>query len=248
MFSSDSNRVIPRQRSKLGNLIILPFLLYGSVSLFFFLFFVGGEDTNTTTRITDLVILFVIFFIVFSIFFNLILFADRWFKFQRWIIFAEERGLPVEKKSWFSTPVIQGTYRGYQISIADSCESLGHRGKHFTNFMMTLNTPTKSTFAIKKRGITRANRELTRDEEVDKKLTVEINSKILLQQILKTRRVRQGLLELGERASTRALYLNGKILHYKESDLVSTSEYIEAVLNYMIDMINLIRRVERDGW
>lgn len=153
----------------------------------------------------------------------------------------------MEKKSWVSSPVIQGTYRGHQITIADTNESRGRSREHFTNFMMTLNTPTTSTFTIKKRSITHANRELTNDEEVDKKLTIKINFKMLLEQILKTRRLRQGLLELGERSRTRDLYLNGKVLHYKESGQVSDPEYMQAVLNYMIDLIKLAERVEQIG-
>ena len=244
MFSSDSDRVIPRQRLKIGNLIIVPFLLYG----FLFLFFIYlAVDTNTTTQIEDLVVYFVIFFIVFSVILNLILFVNRWFLFRRRTIFAEEIGLPVEKKNWFSSPEIKGTYRGHRITIADSSESLGRSRVHFTNFMINLNTPTRSSFTIKKRSITHANRELTNDQEVDRKLTIKINSKMLLQQILKTRRLRQGLLELGERSRTRDLYLNGKTLHYKESGQVSDPEYMQAVLNYMVEMIKLIERVERIG-
>ena len=162
-------------------------------------------------------------------------------------MFAEEMGLPVEKKSWFSSPIIKGTYRGHRITIADTSESRGRSRVHFTNFMMNLNTPTTSSFTIKKRSITHVNRELTNDEVVDKKLTIKINSKMLLQQILKTRRLRQGLLELGERSRTRDLYLNGKTLHYKEGGQVSDPVYLQAVLNYMVEMIKLIERVERIG-
>ncbi|HSG25877.1 MAG TPA: hypothetical protein VLA32_07135 [Anaerolineales bacterium] len=243
MFSSDSDRIIPRRRIKFGNLII-QFLLFLFVILFFIQMIFDSNTTNWFEDISDyLVLLFVGFFILTS----LIGFVIRWFHFRKWTIFAEERGLTVEKKSWVSSPVIQGTYRGHQITIADTSESRGRSREHFTNFMMTLNTPTTSTFTIKKRSITHANRELTNDEEVDKKLTIKINSKMLLEQILKTRRLRQGLLELGERSRTRDLYLNGKVLHYKESGQVSDPEYMQAVLNYMIDLIKLAERVEQIG-
>jgi len=243
MFSSDSDRVIPRQRIKFGN-IIIQFLL-----LLFVILFLSQMifDTNDISWFADLGDYLVILFVGFFVLTSLIGSANRWFQFRRWTIFAEEMGLTVEKKSWFSSPVILGTYRGHQMTIADTSESRGRSREHFTNFMLNLNTPTTSTFTVKKRSITHANRELTNDEEVDKKLTIKINSKMLLQQILKTGRLRQGLLELGERSRTRDLYLNGKILHYKESGQVSDPAYLQAVLSYMIEMIKLIERVERIG-
>jgi hypothetical protein len=36
-------------------------------------------------------------------------------------------------------------------------------------------------------------------------------------------------------------------LHYKESGQVSDPEYMQAVLNYMIDLIKLAERVEQIG-
>ena len=240
MFSSDSDRVIPRQRIKFGNIIIQFSLLVFVILFFRQIIF----DSNATDWLAEnLVILFVAFFVLTS----LIGSVNRWFQFRRRTTFAAEMGLPVEKKSLFSSPVIQGTYRGHQLTIADTSESRGRSREHFTNFLMTLNTPTTSTFTIKKRSITHANRELTNDEEVDKKLTIKINSNKLLQQILKTRRLRQGLLELGERSRTKDLYLNGKVLHYKESGQVTDPVYLQAVLNYMVEMIKLIERVERIG-
>lgn len=243
MFSSDTDRIIPRRRSKLGNLIILPFLLYVSIFLFFRWLII---DKNTTTWIGDPIIIFVIYFIAFSVFSSLIVFANRWFHFRRWTVFAEERGLPVKKKNWFSSPVILGTYRGHKITITNTRGNRDPNG-NFTDFMIVLNNPTRHTFTIQKRSFTHVNRELTNDEVIDRKLTIKVNSKTLLLQILKTRKLRQGLLELGERARTRDLYLNGKVLHYKESGQVSDQEYLEAVLNYMIDMIKLVERVEQIG-
>jgi hypothetical protein len=243
MFSSDSDRIIPRQRIKFGN-IIIQLLLLVFVILFFSQMIFDSDATKWFEDISEyLIILFVAFFVLTSLIGSVI----RWFQFRRRTNFAAELGLPVEKKGWFSSPVIQGTYRGHQLTIADTSESRGRSREHFTNFLMNLNTPTTSTFTIKKRSITHANRELTNDEELDKKLTIKTNSKRLLQQILKTRRLRQGLLELGERSRTKDLYLNGKVLHYKESGQVSDPMYLQAVLNYMVEMIKLIERVERIG-
>jgi len=243
MFSSDSDRVIPRQRINFWNLII-QFLIFLFVILFFGQMIFGTNSTDWFREVEEYLILLLIVFFVFT---SLIGFANRWFQFRRWTIFAEELGLTVEKKSWVSSPVIQGTYRGHRITFAATSENRGRSRVHFTNFMMNLNTPTTSTFTIKKRSITHVNRELTKDEEVDKKLTIMISSRTLLQQMLKTSKLRQGLLELGERSRTKNLYLNGTVLHYKESGLASDPEYLQAVLNYMIEMIKLIERVERIG-
>lgn len=244
MYSSDTERVIPRQRINIGNLITEVLLLL-FVIFFLVQMIVGIDQLEWMGSFeTIIIILFVIFFILTGF----ISLGVRWIQRRTWSAFADEMGLKTEQKSWFSIPKIRGTYRGYRISIADSTERNGRNAVHFTNFVLDLNTPSRNSFTIQKRSFTHFNRELTDDAGVDKKLTVKISSKKLLQQMLKTRRMRQGLLELGDRARTKVLYLNGKSLLYKERSQVNDREYIQAVLNYLIELAKLIEREEQIGF
>jgi len=244
MYSSDTERVIPRQRINFVNLIT-----EGLIFLFV-IFFLGQLilGANRLGRLASFESALFILFVVFIILSGFISLGVRWIQRRMWSAFADEMGLKTEQKSWFSIPKIRGTYRGYRISIADSTERNGRNAVHFTNFVLDLNTPSRNSFTIQKRNFTHFNRELTNDPGVDKKLTVKISSKKLLQQMLKTRRMRQGLLELGDRARTKVLYLNGKSLLYKERSQVNDREYIQAVLNYLIELAKLIEREEQIGF
>lgn len=244
MFNRDYERVIPRQRINIGNLITQGLLLL-FVILFAAQLILGENQLEWLGSFeTTVIVLFAVFFVITG----LVSLVVRWNQRRRWQSFAEAMGFQTEQKTSFSIPKIRGTYRGYRISISDSTEKQGRNTIHYTNFIMELNIPSQSSFTIEKRSITHIRRELTQDEEIDKKLTVKTSSNRLLQQILKTRRVRQGLLELGERAGSKALYLNSKTLHYKERGQISDTEYLQAVLSYMIELAKLVERMEQVGF
>ncbi|MEJ2485304.1 MAG: hypothetical protein P8Y68_06180 [Anaerolineales bacterium] len=244
MYLSDTERVIPRQRINFVNLIT-----EGLIFLFV-IFFIGQLilGANRLGRLASFESAIFILFVGFIILSGFISLGVRWIQRRTWGAFAEEMGFQTEQKTVFSIPKIHGTYRGYRISITDSTEKQGRSTVHFTNFILELNTPSQNSFTIQKRSFTHFNRELTNDAGVDKKLTIKISSKKLLQQMLKTRRLRQGLLELGERARSKVLYLNGKTLHYKERNQISDREYIQAVLNYLIELAKLVEREEQIGF
>lgn len=241
MFSTDNERVIPRKPINIPNLLI-----QGSMLLFILLFFgqmVLGQQFFDFGFDSDF--LLVIIFLVFFVLSALVGIIQRWYQRRMWNTFAEQIGFQMEQRNRFGFPEMRGTYRGHRILIKDTTENQGRNRVHFTNFILDLNTPTSSSFTILKRSLTHLNRERTQDSQVDKKLTVKISSQKLLSQILNTRRLRQGLLELGERARTRTLFLNGKTLHYKESSQISSHEYLQAVLDYMIELTNLTERIDQ---
>jgi hypothetical protein len=111
--------------------------------------------------------------------------------------------------------------------------------------VINLNEPAQQTLSVKKRALISVNRELTGDEEIDKKLTIKTTSAALLRRLISTTRLRQGLLELGERARSKELSLSRKTLHYIELGQISDTEYIQAVLIYLIDLTSLVERFDR---
>jgi len=244
MFSNDTERVIPRQRINLANLFSQGITLL-FVILIFVQLFLRAELPEWLEPSQPLILVALVVFFILT---GLMSAVVRWNQTRRWKRLAEELGFQTEQKTAFSIPRIRGTYRGYRVAIADSTEKQGRSNIHYTNFMLELNTPSQSSFTIEKRSLTHMRRELTNDDEIDKKLTVKISSEHLLQQILRSRRLRQGLLELGDRAQTKSLYMDGKTLHYKERGQISDREYMQAVLGYIIELAKLIEREVHIGF
>lgn len=243
MFSPDTERVIPRPRIKFASLILQTLFVVLFILVLVWVIFEPDRFRQIGNVESFILYIFLAFFILTA----LVGLVNRWNQQRMWKIFAEEMGFQVEQKNRFTTPVIKGTYRGHPVTIKASVERQGRNQIHYTNFMVQLNNPHRSTFTIKKRRLTHLKREPTGDGEIDRKLTIKISSDRLLQQILKSHRLRQGLLELGERARTRDLFFNGKTLHYKERGQITDLEYMRAVIGYMIEMTKLIERMEQIG-
>ena len=245
MFSVDMDRVIPRRRINwvgilLQVLLIVFLLLYFAVAIFEY---GDSELFNLVNRyyIPIFLVLFLGFPLVVSLY-------TRWDQRRKWNQLAEEMGLHIEQASRLAFPEINGTHRGHRISITQTSERRGRSRVYFTNFTIQLSIPASANFVIQKRSLTHINRELTGDEELDKKLTVKISSKRLLQQILKTKRLRQGLLELGERSRTKKMTLLEKNLIYTESGQIRDNDYMRAVLTYLVELASLIERSEQIGY
>jgi hypothetical protein len=172
----------------------------------------------------------------------------RWDQQRKWNQLAEEMGLKIEQKSRFAFPTITGTHRGHRVSISQITQRRGRNRAYFTSFTIELIVSPRVNFAIQKRSLTHINRELTSDEEIDKRLTIKISSKRLLQQILQSSRIRQGLLELGERARTKNLVLQDKTLVYLENGQIRDTEYLRSVLVYLVELATLVERGEQIGY
>ncbi len=82
---------------------------------------------------------------------------------------------------------------------------------------MTLNERVDDSFSHPKTLPDEFNQDKIGDEEFDKKYTTQTTNQRLIDTILRTRRLRLGLLQLGERARTRTLTLNQNTLTYIES-------------------------------
>jgi hypothetical protein len=244
MFSPDTDRVISRKRINWAGILsqgtlILFLILY--LSLFVFDF---GESDLINSINTYFLPIFLVIFVVFPLLANL---YTRWDQRRKWNLLAEEMGLNIELKSRLAFPEITGTYRAHRVAVVQATEKRGRNRVYFTHFSVELTIPVQENFMIQKRSLAHLNRELTGDEELDKKLTVKISSSRLLQQILKSRRLRQGLIELGERSRTKNLTLQSKSLTYIESGQIRDVEYLRSVLVYLVELSAMIERVEQIG-
>ena len=242
MFSADEERVIPRKRINLTNLITQIFLGFFLLLIFGLTIFPEQIPTiseNFTSYITPIVI---IFLVVIPLGFGLI---GRWVQHQKWKALAEELGFQAEQPNRFTLPTLKGTYRGHRLVISQSSQRRGRSRVYFTNFLVVLNTPSTENFEIKRRSITHFNRNQTGDEEFDRKFSTESSSQKMIDKILRTRRLRLGMMQLGERARTRTLSLNGKALSYVEGGQTSDTEYMRGVINFLAELGNAVERMDQ---
>lgn len=245
MYSTNPDRVIPRQRVHIVNILMQVFTILFLVLYFGVIFFRLGDFNQRDLLDRYFLPIFLIIFIGLPLISS---FFTRWDQNRKWAQLADEMSLQIEQKSRLANPVISGTHRGHRVSISQTTQRHGRNRVYLTRFTIQLAVSPKANFIIQKRSLSQFNRQRSGDEEIDKKLTIEISSKRLLEQILKTRRIRQGLLELGERASTKNLALHNNDLVYHENGQIRDIEYLRAVVVYLVEFAALVERGEQIGY
>ena len=145
----------------------------------------------------------------------------------------------------WTLPTLQGITRGHRVTISQTTKQRGRSRVYFTNYVVALNTPIKATFVIDKRSLTHFNRYRIGDEDFDKKLSTQTSSEDLIRQLLRTRRLRLGIMQLGERSRSKKLALNGKTLTYVEGGQTTDTEYMRAALNLLTELAQAIERIEQ---
>lgn len=164
---------------------------------------------------------------------------------KRWETLAEEMGFKVEQAKQRDFPVIQGTYRGHKIAIRQTSKQRGNNKEYFTIFACAINFPADFILTVEKRNLLNLSRKLTGDEEIDRKLTIKSSSDRLTQRLLNTPHMRQGLLELGEKAATKQLTVDKNVVQYLEKSQISDTEYMKAVLIYLVDVAVMVDNLGR---
>lgn len=173
--------------------------------------------------------------------------VSRWRQVQKWLGLAEELGFQAEQVKRGSIPKLNGTLRGHRITIWQSAEQRGRNRVQFTNINAALNEQIGESFTLKKRTLADFNQHKIGDDEFDKRYTTWATDERLIHTILRTRRLRLGLLQLGERARTRSLVFNQGTLAYLESGETSDTEYLRAVMGFLSEMAHTIERYKQFG-
>ena len=117
----------------------------------------------------------------------------------------------------------------------------------FTSYVVDLPQATRNTLIIQKRSLTNFNRSNTGDEEIDGKFEVKAPSKTVVDEIITTTRLRQGLMELAENNTSLHLGVEKKVIRLIEAGQVGDPEYLTAVLRYLVDIAYLVERSDRIG-
>jgi len=241
MFTSDQDteRIIPRKR--------IDFLKIGTqvLAVVFLLLYIGYDLIAETLPAIPIIgyenLVIILLVLVFGMPVAINLFR-KWLQTQKWLALAEEIGFQVEKESRFSLPTLQGTLRGHRMTLSQSSQNRGRRRTHFTNIKVQLNEPVSEYLTLNKRSVTNFNQHKIGDDEIDKRYTTQTNDERLIQTILRTRRLRLGLLQLGERARTRSLNLTQTTLSYIENGETADTEYLRAVMGFLSEMAHTAER------
>jgi hypothetical protein len=242
MFSSVEERIIPRKRINLTSVITQIFLGLFLLLIFGFTLFpvqLLWFSENFYSYLTPVFIIFLIFVPL-----GLGLFG-QWVQHQKWKALADELGFQTEQRNRFTLPTLKGTYRGHRLIISQSSQRRGRSRVYFTNYLVTLNTPTSESFEIKRRSITHFNRNQTGDEEFDKKHSTQASSEKMIDKLLRTRRLRLGMMQLGERSRTKTLTLNGASISYVEGGQTADTEYMRGAINFLAELSNAIERMDQ---
>jgi hypothetical protein len=166
----------------------------------------------------------------------------KWLQMQKWLALAEELGFQTEQANRFTMPSLHGSMRGHRMVISQTSERRGRSRVYFTRYHITLNQPAKATFVFKKRALTDFNQKKIGDDEFDKRYAATSSDERLVANFLRTRRLRLGLLQLGERARSRSLALNHDTLVYIERGETPDTEYLKAVMGFLSDLAHAIER------
>lgn len=235
----DDERIIPRKK--------VDFLKLGSqaLALVFILLYIGfdslGEMLPAIQQISYENLIIILLVLIFVMPGGIALFS-KWLQTQKWRALAEEIGFQAEQANRFSMPILQGTLRGHRMTVSQSSDRVGRRRVYFTNIKVELNEPVNEGFTMKKRAITNLNQNKIGDDEIDKRYATKSTNERLINTILRTRRLRLGLLQLGVRARTRSLALNHTTLAYIESGETADTDYLRAVMGFLSEMTHTIER------
>jgi hypothetical protein len=242
MFPSDIDRVIPRKR---GNLIAqaLRAVFFLAMVAFAGYFFFASELSEIVESLTVFLSVPLIAVLV-AVPLAMVIY-ENWDQQRKWKALAEEMGWQVQQKHRFATPTLQGTHRGHKVTITEVTNQRGRSREYYTQYVVQLNTPVKDNFQIERRNLMHMNRYKTGDEGFDRRHSTQASSTKLIEQILGVRRLRQGLIELGENARSKALVLKGNTLGYVEGGKTSDMDYLRAATGLLSELATNVERIEQ---
>lgn len=244
MFSDDSERIIPRKRPNyvqiiIQVIIILIFLAYLAVPLLF------SEQLNRYPQVESIWLPAV--FIGAMVIILSATWLESWSMRRNWAAYAEEKGFRYKPPERGSKPAIQGSYRSHRFEIVQTTVRRGRSQVHYTNFILPLNKTVSTTLKVQSRSLAHFNREVTGDDQIDRKLTISTNSKKLVENLLRTRRIRLGLLNLRDGNRRMQLAMDKTTLQFSLLGRISDREYLQAVLTFLAELASAIERFDQVG-
>ncbi len=244
MFSDDTERIIPRKRPNYTQIaiqvvIILMLFSYLAVPLLL------SEQIDRNPQIEAIWLPAV--FIGTMVAILGATWLETWLLRRTWAALAEDMGFRYSPPLKGSKPTIQGSYRSHRFEITQTTVKQGRNQTHYTNFAIPLNGTVSTTFKVQAKRLTHFNRDVTGDDEIDRKLTISTNSKKLLENLLRTQRIRLGLLQLRDGNRRLQLTMDKTTLYYTMLGRITDREYLVAVLAFLVQLAGATERFEQIG-
>lgn len=244
MFSEDNERIIPRKSPNYAQIILQGFFIIMALVIIIGPFFNSPLLDKFFSWGDNVFLVLIVLFILPS---ALAAWFESWNLRRNWSALAENMGFLYEPKADKKNATLSGRYRSHRFEITQYTERHGRSQVHYTQFTVPLNNELTTTLAIRNKNLTDFNREGTGDAEIDRKLTVSTSSKQLLQNLLRTRRIRLGLLQMRDGNRKLQLTTDKVSLRLILSGRITNQEYLRAVLTYLVEFAGAVERFEQTG-
>lgn len=242
MFTEDNERIIPRKRLNFSQIFLQGFFIVVALVIVIGPLFSSPLVDKFFEWGDNVFLVLIVLFILPS---ALVAWFENW-KIQRnWSALAENMGFTFEPKANKKNVTLSGRLRSHRFEITQYTERRGRSQVHHTIFTVPLNNEISTTLSIRNKNLTDFNSEGTGDADIDRKLVVSTTSKKLLNNLLRNRRIRLGLLQLRDGNRKIQLSANKTAIQLDLSSRIANQEYLRAVLGYLVELAGAIERFEQ---
>lgn len=228
-MDSERYRIIPRKRGQALYTILIVFLYIAGFTMIILL-----DQINITYLLIGLLVLGFGFS-----------FLEYFLWRRNWLKLGEMAGLDNEESSngnLFKAPMLAGSYRGYRISLSSFTTGYGRYKKHYTKIDMTLPDELIGNFSLVKKSLLQTDLGLTGIEEFDKRFTLKTDLEWVEKRLFHNRDIEEGLYDLHKQCRSMNLSASGTQLTFQERGRIKDTEYLIALMDYMIKMAMAIRQ------
>ncbi|MBT3240364.1 MAG: hypothetical protein HON98_10245 [Chloroflexi bacterium] len=228
-MDSERFRIIPRKKGQLLYPLLMAFMYISAFALIIF-----SEKIN--------IVYFLVYILATSLGFTYLEF-HQWK--SGWKKLEEASGLALEDNSLLGimkTQKLTGKYRGYPIEMDGYSVGLGRYRKHYTKVEIELPETLKGSFSLTKRGFWQKNLETTGIEEFDQRFNFSSDMDWVADRLFRNREIEDGMYDLHAQCRTLQLSATDKQLFFQERGRIKDSEYLMALLDFLIKMTGMIKQ------
>lgn len=253
MFTSDLSRRIPKKTIAARYIFSLGMIVF-LIIIFFSSVYIQSFDSSG------------LFFLLTLGFLGIAL-GFAWYDHaalkNKWKELTQQLGLTYSEErkgaSLISLPVIKGTYKAHPVKFDTFVRGHGKYRRYYTEIQVLLTTPL-ITQGLKIERATWFNRigkavgsKTSNGRTVVETIDPELNRRVIIQsrpetfasQVLASASLQQGLEELAQQAWEMSLTIEQNALWYFERERIRDTEYLQAVLDLLVELAGQAERVSR---
>lgn len=242
MIDNMVQRKVPKRKNAFAVLKFIPVLMvFVVVGVLFFFDYIGIQENYV----------FIIFLlIVIPISLGVSFLETKNWK-NTWRAFAERSGFTYEEyqQALSKWARVKGSYRGHPFMVEKFVRGSGKYKKAYTSIKIALREKPAGALEISAHslfsGLAKAvyssknNLQYVElnDVELDSELVIKSTSEQFARNALSSMGVRQGLTDIRSQTPSMQLKLDGGELYYHELSVIVDGEYLMAVLNFLIELV-----------